>query len=256
MDLTAKIMTFNLRVNVESDGSNAWPYRVKKVADVINEQKPLIIGTQEGNLDMLNDLSEELPEYKWVGQGRFGGKADEFCAIFYRQEEVTLVDTEDFWLSETPLVPGSRSWETDYPRMCTIAHFRLTNDKEVLLFNTHLDHISQNARINGIKLIVENMKMKLQVTGLPALLTGDFNSEPDNEVIKYLEEETYLNSCYKNEDMMGTTYHDFDGGEDGPLIDYIYHTDELKQLQMEIDRTNFDGKYPSDHYPVWATYSL
>jgi endonuclease/exonuclease/phosphatase family metal-dependent hydrolase len=248
-----KVMTFNLRVNVESDGKNSWPHRITKVAEVINTQQPLMFGTQEGNLDMLNDLSKELPDYEWIGQGRFGGKKDEFCAIFYKQEDVKLIQTEDFWLSETPSVPGSKSWETDYPRMCTIAHFKVKDEKELLLFNTHLDHISQNARENGIKLIVEKMEKKIQETKLPALLMGDFNSEPGNNVIQYLDGVNFMRSCYENEDMMGTTYHDFEGGEDGPQIDYIYFSEGLKQLEMGIDRTDFSGKYPSDHYPVWST---
>lgn len=248
-------MTFNLRVNVESDGTNAWPFRVKKVAEVIKQQQPLIFGTQEGKIDMLNDLSKELPNYKWIGQGRFGGNEDEFCAIFYKHSEVKLKETEDFWLSETPSMPGSKSWESSLPRMCTVAHFSMKDEKELLLYNTHLDHVSQTARENGIKTIIKHMD-KNQNVKLPTLLMGDFNSEPKNNVIHYLSRINFLSSCYKSEEMMGTTRHDFKGGEDGPLIDYIYHTDDLKLIQMGIDRTDFSGEYPSDHYPVWATFRL
>jgi len=39
------IMTFNVRVHVPSDGINAWPHRVERVAKLINQEQPMIMGT-------------------------------------------------------------------------------------------------------------------------------------------------------------------------------------------------------------------
>ncbi|WP_096155654.1 MULTISPECIES: endonuclease/exonuclease/phosphatase family protein [Bacillus] len=79
-----KVMTFNIRVHVPQDGSNAWPYRIEKVSKIILDHSPLVIGTQEGSLHMLEDIGKRLPDYRWTGQGRRGGMKDEFCAVFYK----------------------------------------------------------------------------------------------------------------------------------------------------------------------------
>ncbi|MFC5531281.1 endonuclease/exonuclease/phosphatase family protein [Cohnella yongneupensis] len=78
-----KAMTFNLRVNVDSDGPNAWPLRVAAVARTILRHKADIVCVQEGLYSMLRDLDPSLGHYGWIGEGRRGGFEDEFCAILY-----------------------------------------------------------------------------------------------------------------------------------------------------------------------------
>ena len=262
-NLELKMMTFNLRVYVPQDGENSWPYRINKVARMITDHSPLVVGTQEGAHFMLKDIDSSLPDYRWTGQGRRGGMKDEFCAIYYRHGELDIVDEGQFWLSETPEEQGSVSWNSNYPRICTWAHFRVkATDQAFIFYNTHLDHISQEARENGIQLIWERISKHYEEKNLPIILTGDFNSKPDNLVVQFLRGEkeiasskAILKDAYSVlEGELGSTYHhEFSGEKTGEPIDYIFTTPNVEIIKTEVDRRMIDGGYPSDHYPVIST---
>ncbi|TDL32868.1 endonuclease/exonuclease/phosphatase family protein [Jeotgalibacillus sp. S-D1] len=260
------ILTFNLRVDLPQDGENAWRFRSQKAAEVIKSHKPAVFGTQEGKRHMLKDLERDLGDYGWLGGDRRGGNEDEFCALFYQRERVEAVDHGQFWLSETPEVPGSISWESDYPRICTWAVFQLNEnrDKKFIVYNTHLDHISQKARENGIHLIGEKIKEHQEKTNLPIILMGDLNSELENEVVRFLRGQIPLNGSTiklkdafeKLEEAPGRTFHGFQGGLDGAPIDYIFTTLDIVVKDTKIDRSRAEEGYPSDHYPVIAAVEI
>jgi endonuclease/exonuclease/phosphatase family metal-dependent hydrolase len=256
-----KAMTFNMRINVTSDGENAWPNRVDAVIDTIRQSEAVIIGTQELSPLMLRDLEERLTEFGWVGEGRRGGLNDELSAVFYRKDIFKVIDNGTFWLSENPEIPGSQSWDTAFPRICTWAKLKHADGGELYFFNTHLDHISSDARLNGIKKIVDKMLVKEKENKLPVILTGDFNIGPDSNVIRYLKNiknhGLTLNNVYDEyssviNQMLGCTFHDFKGGNVGEPIDYIFVSSDIKIKDVLINRNMVNGKYPSDHYPVSA----
>lgn len=271
-----KVMTFNMRYNTASDGDNAWPNRVESAIELIRKHKPAIMGTQEGLIGMLTDLQQHLPEYAWIGKARME-ETDEYCAIFYNKNELLLRENGQFWLSETPEHP-SISWNSACPRICTWACFELVNDPhhQLLVYNVHLDHVSQEAREKGATLIWQHMKQwdgqhstqlrweqggKQGVDRLPVLLMGDFNSEPSNKVIQFFRgpemldgEKSELKDVYTlMEQPVGGTYHGFNGGDSGEPIDYIFVSPAVQVKDAVIDREKIKGKYPSDHYPLIAT---
>lgn len=188
-------MTFNLRVNTPIDGDNAWPYRIRHAADLVRKAEPLIIGTQEGRYDMLRDLDRELPEYSRLGEGRSGYESgdprmDECCAIFYRKDLFKVIRHGQFSLSETPEIPASVSWDSSYPRFCTWACLERIDEpgRRFYVYNTHFDHESQLAREESAKLLLDRIARCQEEEGLPVLLTGDFNSFPDNPAIVTLRQ--------------------------------------------------------------------
>ncbi|MGM0865698.1 MAG: endonuclease/exonuclease/phosphatase family protein [Bacillota bacterium] len=263
--MVLKVMTFNLRVDVPQDGSNTWGNRAKKVTQLINNHQPAIIGTQEGLLRMIKDIEEDLPDYRWIGNGRRGGMADEFCAIFYHDKKLDVVEKGQFWLSEQPDTPNSISWESDFPRICTWGHFRFKNDgTEFIVYNTHLDHISQEARENGIHLIWKRLLNHYDKKKIPVILTGDFNSEPANPVVRFLRGEAAIMDETVNlqdafmvlNEPIGRTFHGFNGGTEGEPIDYIFASPGIKVLQTDVDRRTVDNVYPSDHYPIISTLEI
>lgn len=256
--MLAKIMTFNLRYNEPSDGENAWPFRVSAVAEVIKRHDPDLIGIQEGLHDMLTDLESLLPEYAWIGEGREGGKQGEYTAIFYKKNKWSAGSAGHFSLSETPEQLGTKSWNTSNTRMCTWVTFKSQAGAEFAAFNTHLDHISEEAQQKGMELIRERMKQFRAQTGLPVVLTGDFNVEPANAVIQGLEQEGYRNAysvLHLENKEVGATFHNFLGGESGEPIDYIFVSPDLQIQNVTVDRELYGGRYPSDHYPVIAEVS-
>ena len=255
MEFTAA--TFNLRNYTAQDGDNAWAMRVDQVAEMIRRTGAQIVGTQEGYHEMLLHLAERLPEYRWVGQGRRGDTEDEFCAIFYRASEVAAEEVGHFWLSETPEVPGSSSWNSSLPRMCTWGRFQWRDDprRSLLVYNTHLDHVSGEAREQGVRLICRTMEQRHLLEALPALLMGDFNSGEGSAVVRFLRGESGLVDAFaalpgRQARGIGSTFHGFKGGAEGDPIDYIFGTRDVTFLETDVRREQIDGRYPSDHYPV------
>ena len=179
-----RVMSFNIRQGKGQDGDNRWEFRKDLVAEVIRNESPDLVGLQEVYSFQLEHLRGRLPEYGAVGAGRDGGSKGEHCPILYRQDRFELVESDTFWLSDTPATP-STSWGNNYRRICTWARLvdRQTN-KAFLVYNTHLDHESAVAREKGIRLILETIASR--PGRAPFLLCGDFNSGEDSPVFAYL----------------------------------------------------------------------
>ncbi|WP_106769129.1 endonuclease/exonuclease/phosphatase family protein [Paenibacillus faecalis] len=252
MSITA--MTFNLRVDVPADGVNAWPYRKHRAAAVITASSPDIVGTQEGTSAMLQDLDEAMPEYKRIGSGRLGEgnhPGDEHCAIYYKHAELALLEEGQFWLSETSSVPGSKSWDSSLPRICTWARFQKKNHAEIEFYvlNTHFDHIGVIARQKSAQLILKQIDQFRQGKRIPIILMGDFNASPDQPEINMLRQQ--LQDVYTTlSEPVGSTFHDFKGGNEGDPIDYIFTSQDVSLTEVRIHRNQIDGGYPSDHYAL------
>jgi endonuclease/exonuclease/phosphatase family metal-dependent hydrolase len=251
-----RVATFNLRNFTAQDGENSWAFRVGAVAEAMRATGAAVIGTQEGYLAMLRDLEPLLPEFRWEGLGRRGDGEDEFCAVFHRPE-AAAEEVGHFWLSETPDVPGSSSWGSSLPRMCTWVRLRLAGGQRLLCYNTHLDHQSAEARERGIRLICARLFARRQEDGLPALLLGDLNATPDSAVVRFLREESGLVDSFGalGGADPGGTFHAFRGGG-GPTIDYIFGTPDLAFAETAVCREPVAGRHPSDHHPVAATVRL
>lgn len=248
-------MTFNLRTNVPSDGDNAWPMRPAAVAQAIQRHDADIVCVQEGLHAMLLDLEPLLPDYAWVGEGRRGGQDDEFCAIWYKKSKASVEEYGSFGLSETPERLGVLGWSADCPRMCTWARLRAPEGGVLTVFNTHLDHISELAQTNGMSLIRSRIDGLREHTGSPVALTGDFNVGPGHAVVRGLEQAGYVNGYSAlpgGAEGVGATFHDFKGGQAGEPIDYIFVSPDVSIERIEVDRGRYEGRYPSDHYPVCA----
>ncbi|KIL41299.1 hypothetical protein SD70_07505 [Gordoniibacillus kamchatkensis] len=260
------VMTLNLRYNNPGDGDNAWPHRYEQVVALLRRYDPLVIGTQEGLHDMLLSLGEGLPEYGWIGEGRYGGHDDEHNAIFYKKTELGLAGQGQFWLSEHPDRPGSVSWESSLPRICVWAHLKSASDPrmQMKVFNTHLDHRSKRAQEEGIKLVLRTMREHYRREPMPMIVMGDLNSVPDDAAVRLLREHAAapagglrLIDCFSAlPGRPGRTFHGFQGGEEGEPIDYIFATPDIRQKETVVIRDSANGRFPSDHYPVLARIGL
>ncbi|WP_379676026.1 endonuclease/exonuclease/phosphatase family protein [Fictibacillus phosphorivorans] len=254
-----KVMTFNIRVDIPGLKENAWRDRCKGVSQVINDESPVIVGMQEANESMIRDVMQNLSSYDWTGEPRRNG--DEGTPIFYRSDLFSLLDSDTFWLSETPNEVGSMSWNTSYPRVCTWAELSLIEEPNTRfrVFNTHLDHMSEEARVQGIKLIGETIHRLNQTSHLPFLLMGDFNDVPSSQTLQHCDKELQLKNAFKTmggniEDRL--TFHDFKGDVQGEPIDFIFTSQDVMISQSKIIRTKMEHGYPSDHYPVTVEIEL
>lgn len=268
MNHSIKVMSFNMKRNYLSVGKNRWENRAALVAKVILEQRPDILGTQELTSVSLGDLQRLLPDYAYVGQGRGGGDEGEYTAIFYRRDRFRLVAQRTFWLSPTPDVP-SRGWLALFPRICTTCILAFADSDQLLhIYNTHLDHISYFARLEGLKLILrEILDSQKQYGQQPVVLMGDFNATPGSRTLRrwqqYMESDPDIASLDNSYNLLlgtpqtlGRSYHGFRGAVEGHPIDYIFTSKSLCPQAVEIHRSAYSSRFPSDHYPVVAELVL
>ncbi|MEF3305857.1 endonuclease/exonuclease/phosphatase family protein [Paenibacillus sp. GYB003] len=256
-----RVMTFNLRTAATIDRF-AWEKRRPAVRELLMQEKPDLIGTQEGTYAQLANMADDLPAYRWIGEGRDGERRGEFSAIFYNKERMKPLQQGNFWLSGTPDVPGSKTWGNTYPRMATWALFQdLRTRKKVYAINTHLDHQSELARQKGAELIIQTANTF--EPGIPILLTGDFNSKQGGYsyeifVNKGSMKDAFADAEVRVREELGTMHHFTDptgGGKDNK-IDWILYRGHVNVLRSEVVTFGANRIYPSDHYPVLADILL
>lgn len=249
-----KIMTYNIRLDVASDGENAWPKRKDYFASQIQFYSPDIFGVQEATPNQVTDIASALPNYNKFGVGREEGGTGEACTIYYKKDRFKVEQSNTFWLSETPNVV-SRGWDAACNRVCTYGLFKdLKTKKTFWVFNLHLDHMGEEARIKGVQLALKKIS-ELNTKKYPAFLMGDFNSEPDTKQIAEIKKVMDDTKDVSKEKPFGPsgTFNDFKHNEPVTLLlDYIFVSKNsgLKIQKHAVLSDSKDLKYPSDHLPV------
>lgn len=251
-----KVMSFNVRTITGKDGPNRWEARRDLFADTIRQLHPDIVGTQELAKEQGDDTVARLPEYTWFGRDRFGGHADEHMGILYRKDSLKLVESGDFWLSDTPDKVASITWGNVFPRMVNWALFeRIADHKRFYLLDTHYPYREQDedARLRSAR------EMAAWIAKLPAnvpvIVTGDFNTGPESEAHAALTasmQDAWATA--PNREGPEETFHDFTGNPT-KRIDWILYRG-LKATSVQTVTTSRDGRYPSDHFPVEASFAL
>ena len=87
-----RVMTFNVRLPMASDGPERWEARRDLFVRTIREQHPDVFGTQELYKRQGDYVVAKLPEYAWFGMGRKGGDGDEHMGVFYRTAELRVLE--------------------------------------------------------------------------------------------------------------------------------------------------------------------
>ncbi len=257
-----RVMSFNIRYGTANDGENHWDKRKEFVAETITTFNPDLLGTQETLGFQKQYLAEQLSDYTSIGIGRDdGGQTGEMTAIFFKTTRFEKLAEGHFWLSETPEVPGSKSWDSSLPRICSWVKLkdRTSDQLPILFINTHFDHRGEQARQESAKLI------RQRITRLGrecrTILTGDFNatveSAPYHALFDDSSKLTNLTDTYRavppQETPGEATFSGFKAGvNDGPRIDWIAVSNQWGIVTTNIDRTQRNGKTPSDHHPVNA----
>lgn len=242
-----RIMSFNVR-------SGEYEPRFRIVPDLIGEYMPDSVGIQECTYNWYLTIKSFLPEYGFIGVGRDTGdlspKCGEISAVLYRKDKYKVVDSGTFWISETP-EEVSFGWDAACRRVCTWAILENKETGEQFAHvNTHLDHKGPEARVNGSQM-VKDFALEFD---MPTVLTGDFNFKKNTELYKGIVNGGLWDTQEKaKETMDGKTYHDYEGGEEGLPIDFIFTNEKITEiLKYKIVRDQYNGKYSSDHYPIYA----
>lgn len=248
------VAAYNLRYANSNDGINSWTNRKDQVKGLIQFHNFDIFGTEEGLMEQLNDIAQ-LKQYAFIGEGRDGGIKGEHSAIFYRKTRFKLLDSGNFWLSETPEKP-SYGWDAKHcRRICSWGKFKdLQSNKEFCFFCVHFDNEGIEAQRQSAKLMVS--KIKEIAKNIPAICVGDFNSTPETEQIICMQ--TLLNDAYKIslQPPYGPigTFNGFKFNESPAKerIDYIFVSKQIKILKYGVLTDSYEQRYPSDHFPIVA----
>ena len=253
------VMTYNIRLDINSDGENTWLNRKDFFSSQVLFYSPDILGVQEARPNQMADLKEALKEYKAIGLGRDGNDEGEHSSIFYNAKKVKVENVATFWLSETP-DSFSQGWDAAYPRICTYGLFTFNESKQkVWIFNTHLDHIGPKAQLEGMKLILKKVN-SVNTKNLPVIIMGDFNVEPNSELITMLKQ-----NMNDSKDLAKITFGPigtFNAFEyDKPVVKRIDYIMVSKSNSIEVEKygvlsSSIDLKFPSDHFPVFVELKL
>lgn len=249
---TLEVMTFNVRYPSPDDGPNVWENRRDILVETVRLKNPDLMGTQELFHFQGEYIAGQLPAYDWFGVSRRGNHEDEHMGVFYKRDKLRLIESGDFWLSESPETPGSMSWDVSLPRMVTWGLFEIRESGRRFYFhNTHFPHRREDsaARIECAKVIAG--KMRALPAGTPFVMTGDFNAPGGEDVYKILVpplRDAWIDAAQKS-GPEGTSS-GWSGNTEGRRIDWILYRGNIKVLEAETVTHNLDGRYPSDHYPV------
>ena len=255
------VISFNIRVDNATDGTNVWRNRRDAVVTMIERERPMLLGLQEAQPHQITYLSEHCPDYAWYGLGRDTGKvppatdsyaAEETMAIFWRTAELELLDKGTFWLSETP-DQVSKGWDASYRRTCTWAGFRHKKSGQTCyFFNTHLDNDGKVAREESIKLLVSRMKT-INSKRRVSFLTADFNSNVTDACFAPLH--VYMRDARANA-AVSDDYPSWNGyGASTGRLDHVFFSgDNCTAREFRTLRGDYGVPYISDHYPVAAWF--
>lgn len=254
------VMTFNVRYNNAGDSLNAWPYRQDKVAGQILFHEAHIMGVQEALDEQMVYLQGQLTRFRYVGVGREDGfKKGEYSAIFIDTTRLRIMTSSTFWLAEDPSSPGAKGWDAAITRIVTWAKLQDRKTRKVFfVFNTHFDHIGKQARRESARLVLK--KVHEIAAKSPAVITGDFNAKPTDEPIQILVDKNDPLHLIDSKELSAMphygptgTFNGFRSKEMDDLpIDHIFIKNGVKVLQHATLSQSWQGRFSSDHFPVFA----
>ena len=253
-----KVISYNIRYNNSNDGINIWENRKSTIAQFLIDESPDFAGLQEVTYSQLSFLKESLVNYNFIGVGRDDGKTKgEYSPIFFNKKKYQVLSNKTFWLSSTP-EKVSVGWDASMERICTYGLFENIYSKEKLwVFNTHFDHIGNEARKNSTDLILKRIN-EIKSTGDPIILTGDFNLNDNHSSIKKIQSQ--MKDVLLKINKSDTHYETYNGFknmiESKRRIDYIFVNNiEVKKAKNIHLKTPYGG-WASDHHPVLSILKL
>ena len=256
-----KIMSFNVRTTLtESNTDNNWDNRKGACVALIKEHMPSLIGVQEAKYNAhWTYLKEQLAdEYSGFGVNRDNGQesgSGETMGILYNKSVLQKLDGGTFWLSETPDIP-SKGFGANYSRCATWGIFKhRATGKKICYINTHIDHQSAQAKVEGMKLISRFFQQYRKDHLL--FLTADFNMVSSHEAMDVIE--SYM---HNTREVAPEALTDYDRTYNGfnestfSIIDHIYCSNDLKVVEYHTINEDYGVPFVSDHYPIYAIIKL
>ena len=266
-------MTFNIRYGTANDGDNRWTSRRDMLFALLRKENPDLIGLQEALRFQIDEILAAVPGYAVVGVGRDDGRsAGEMSAILFRTARFHVAASGTFWFSDTPEIPGSKTWGNRITRISSWARFVDLDGSAFTHYNLHLDHESQPSREKSTALLLQRITAR-PIPSEPVIVTGDFNVGESNAALHVLVGPAgpagtpaagappppfidTFRAVHRDEQEVGTFTSFAFGQTKGDKIDYVLVQPGTQVLAADIVRTGEGRHYPSDHFPVTARIQL
>ena len=257
-----RLMTYNIRLDLASDGANAWPNRRDWVAAQILWLRPDIFGLQEVLPNQKSDLIAALPQYRVIGGGRDDGQEKgEASPIGFDPNRFDYVDGGLFWLSPTPTLP-SKGWDAAYNRIATWARLRVHGTRQVILaVNTHWDHVGVVARKESAAQITRWLEANARRCE-HVMVFGDFNSDIDSEQMQAMTRAARVLRDARSVTKAAPfgpagTFNSFQFPPPASrAIDHFLLGERIEVERYLVLAQPIDGRWPSDHFPVLVDLEL
>lgn len=247
------LISCNIRFDNPADGQNSWSNRRDFLAQTLLKHSPDIISTQEGRFLQLGELNDSLKDFEIIDQHRSWIGERMYPTIYVRNGKFEYLSSGDVWLSETPDVAGSISFESSFPRLMTWSKLQIKNsEQKILVINTHLDHVKPETRQQQIKVLGQEV-LKIWDKQSALIIMGDFNDSPESSVRKILLELfPGLQDAWKMFNAKEESSHHAFKGEipNGSRIDWILLDERAQVMSCHMDKSVVNGLYPTDHFPV------
>lgn len=253
-DYDMSVMSFNLRYDEPADKENQWDNRKAACIEMIEDKQPMVLGIQEGLYNQVRYLDENLSDYSYVGVGRDDGySGGEYAAIFYDSDLLTLQQSGNFWLSETPEYP-SIGWDANNIRIVTWAKFKdVQNNQSIYVFNTHFDHKGRTAQEKSSQLLVSKILEIVDEATVPIFITGDFNMLVGNSRLSSIIENYFSARRFAFRSDNIPSYNAWGIEIFNRNIDFVFYQ-HVAALSFKTVTADYGVDYISDHYPIIAHF--
>jgi len=176
-----KIISSNIRFDNPQDGENAWGFRKNILTSLLLNFSPDIICTQEGREPQLRDFANCL-DFDLLDQARYWINERMYPSIYVRKNIFEVLNFKDIWLSDTPHIAGSSSFDSAFPRLaCWVQLSHKQTNQTFDLVNVHLDHLQESTRLQQIQVLIDEL-LKLDISTDHLIVAGDFNTHPNSDV--------------------------------------------------------------------------
>jgi endonuclease/exonuclease/phosphatase family metal-dependent hydrolase len=259
-----EVMSFNLRWGPDPAPED-WEARGELVTALLRKEAPDVVGLQESRDEFVKDLLQGLPEY-----AAYPDQGDRRNAVLYRADRLRL-DRETSDSENARVDAPEKDWGIGSVRLPRAARFV---DKEsgrgFYVYNNHMDHRYPESRAWSAQVLIDRIRGRR--IDDPVILTGDFNAIAAGPAMRFLRGEAPLQSgedavsnpipfvdTWRHQHADATasgTYHRFVGARFGPRVDYVLAGPGIRVREARILRDEWDGRYPSDHFPVSAKLVL
>lgn len=250
--MTIKIMTYNIRrLGDEEISINQWKFRSKYLIDVIKKNGPDILCVQEDSLPQIKEIKNNLinsDSFGFYNEEENSNVSGEANTIFFNIEKLKLLEKRFFWLTDTPNEKSKLEKQSLHHRTVTYVLLKDSNDKEVSIFNTHFDHLSEEVQE---KEAIFLLKLISEINPKNYIICGDFNGDIGSQQIELLKKEFKL--ANKNTKKKTTVVGWSESRSSKRCVDFIFSNFPVRTVKID-DSTYLaqDNKErtPSDHSPV------